>query len=130
MCNRSLGCVIWPNYEVMGLQPQSGITIALEYVSYCYVNIPTFLWYSSPRLSHHTGSSANLVFDSLYPIISSLCTGSSTHLRVAHIHPRIFNFTLSCSSPRWDNLPSGHQWNPLLGLILWYMYWGQKHFSE
>ena len=36
----------------------------------------------------------------------------------------------SCSSPRWDNLPSGHQQNPLLGLILWYMYWGQKYFYE
>ena len=37
---------------------------------------------------------------------------------------------MSCSSPRWDNLPSGHQKNPLLGLILRYMYWGQKYFSE
>ena len=36
----------------------------------------------------------------------------------------------SCSSPRWGNLPSGHQRNPLLGLKLRYMYWGQKHFSE
>ena len=36
----------------------------------------------------------------------------------------------SCSIPRWDNLPSGHQRNPLLGIILWYMYWGQKHSSE
>ena len=36
---------------------------------------------------------------------------------------------LSCSSPRWDNLSSGHQWNPLLGLKLGYVYWGQKHFS-
>ena len=36
----------------------------------------------------------------------------------------------SCSSPRWDNLPSEHQRNPLLRLILWYMYWGQKYFSE
>ena len=24
--------------------------------------------------------------------------------------------TLSCSSPRWDNLPSGHKRYPLLGL--------------
>ena len=24
---------------------------------------------------------------------------------------------MSCSSPRWDNLPSGHQRNPLLGLF-------------
>ena len=23
----------------------------------------------------------------------------------------------SCSSPRWDNLPSGHQRNPLLGIF-------------
>ena len=37
---------------------------------------------------------------------------------------------VSCSSPRWDNLPSGHQQNPLLGLKLRYMYWGQKDFSE
>ena len=36
----------------------------------------------------------------------------------------------SCSSPRWDNLPSGHQRYPLKGLNLGYMYWGQKHFSE
>ena len=33
---------------------------------------------------------------------------------------------VSCSSPRWDNLPSGHQRYPLLGINLGYMYWGQK----
>ena len=37
---------------------------------------------------------------------------------------------MSCSSPRWDNLPSGHQRNPLLGLNLGHMYWVQKHSSE
>ena len=36
----------------------------------------------------------------------------------------------SCSSPRWDNLPSGHQQKPLLGLKVRYMYWGQKDFFE
>ena len=36
----------------------------------------------------------------------------------------------SCSSPRWENLPSGHQRNPLSGLFVRYMYWGQKYFSE
>ena len=36
----------------------------------------------------------------------------------------------SCSSPRWDNLTTGHQRNPLLGLKVRYMYWGQKDFSE
>ena len=30
----------------------------------------------------------------------------------------------SCSSPRWDNLPSVYQRYPLLGLNLGYMYWG------
>ena len=37
---------------------------------------------------------------------------------------------LSCSSPRWDNSPSGHQRYTLFGLNLGYMYWGQKHSSE
>ena len=37
---------------------------------------------------------------------------------------------VSCYSPRWDNLPSGHQRYPLFGLNLGYMYWGQKHFYE
>ena len=36
----------------------------------------------------------------------------------------------SCSSPIWDNVPSGHQRYVLLGLNLGYMYWGQKHSSE
>ena len=34
----------------------------------------------------------------------------------------------SCSSPRWDNSPSGHQRYPLFGLNLGYMYLGQKTF--
>ena len=29
----------------------------------------------------------------------------------------ILIYPMSCSSPRWDNLPSGHQRNPLLGLF-------------
>ena len=36
---------------------------------------------------------------------------------------------LNCSSPRWDNLPSGHQQYPLKGINLGYMYWGQKQSS-
>ena len=36
----------------------------------------------------------------------------------------------SCSIPRWENLPSGHQRYPLFGINLGYMYWGQKHISE
>ena len=40
------------------------------------------------------------------------------------------SFPRSCSSPRWENLPSGHQRYLLLGLNLGNMYWGQKHFSK
>ena len=36
----------------------------------------------------------------------------------------------SCSGPRWDNLPSGHQRYPLKGIRLGYMYWVQKQSSE
>ena len=36
----------------------------------------------------------------------------------------------SCSIPRWENLPGGHQRYPLLVINLGYMYWGQKHVSE
>ena len=43
---------------------------------------------------------------------------------------RTFHCVLSCSRPRWDNLPSGHQRYLLFGLNLGYMYWGQKHISE
>ena len=31
--------------------------------------------------------------------------------------PGIDVYYKSCSSPRWENLPSGHQRNPLLGLF-------------
>ena len=41
-----------------------------------------------------------------------------------------FSSSLSCSSPRWDNLPSGHQRYSLKGINSGYMYWGQKHSSE
>ena len=44
--------------------------------------------------------------------------------------PMIKTSHWSCSSLRWDNLPSGHQRYPLFGINLWYMYWCQKHFSE
>ena len=33
---------------------------------------------------------------------------------------------MSCSSPKWDNLPSGNQRYPLKGFNLGYMYWGQN----
>ena len=38
--------------------------------------------------------------------------------------------SVSCSSPIWDNLPSGHHRYLLKGLNLGYMYWGQKHSFE
>ena len=45
------------------------------------------------------------------------------------VFPGTHMVVLICSSPRCDNLPSGHQQYPLLGLNLGYMYWGQKHSS-
>ena len=48
-------------------------------------------------------------------------------------HKGILNYIpkeWSCSIPRWDKLPSGHQRYPLKGLNLGYIYWGQKHSSE
>ena len=42
----------------------------------------------------------------------------------------IFDINVSCSSPRWYNLPSGHQRYPLKGLNLGYMYWGKNKSSE
>ena len=36
----------------------------------------------------------------------------------------------SCSSPRWGNLPSGHQRYSLKGINLGYMYWGENFSSE
>ena len=63
----------------------------------------------------------------------SLCYAALYLERLPKVSSRTFNHrevVPICSSPRWDNLPSGHQRNPLLGIILWYMYWGQKDFSE
>ena len=96
VCNRSPGCVIWTNYEVVGLQPRSGITLALDSVAYCSVPIPCLPWYSSPRLIHRTGSSAHLGIARLCPSISGHRTRSSTHLGVARLRPSITDFLLWC----------------------------------
>ena len=45
-------------------------------------------------------------------------------------HPDAIIAYQRCSSPRWDNLPSGNQRSLSKGLNLGYMYWGQKHSSE
>ena len=89
MCNRSLGCLIWLNYEVVGLQTWSGITKALESVDFWCLSIPRLLYYSSYWLSHRTGSSDHLSVTCLCTRISSRCTGSSTHLGITCLHPSI-----------------------------------------
>ena len=91
VCNRSPGRVIWPNHEVKGLQPWSGITIALDFVAYWYVLIPRLLQYYSTLLRHHKSSSSQLGVVNIRTRISSLFTGSYSHLGVDRIHNRIFN---------------------------------------
>ena len=51
-------------------------------------------------------------------------------MSMAHSTLMLVAVEWSCSSPRWENLPSGHQRYPLFGINLGYMYWGQKHVSE
>ena len=41
---------------------------------------------------------------------------SEDAIEVTSSHERLFLY-VSCSSPRWDNLPSEHQRNPFLGLF-------------
>ena len=96
VCNWYPGCVIWPNYEVVGFQPWSGMNTFLYYVAYYYVPITRLLCYSSTQLICHTGSSAHLSVARIRPIISSLHTGSSTHLGVACLHLIISDFPLIC----------------------------------
>ena len=66
VCNRYLGYVLWPNYEVAEFQPQSGITTSLDSAAYCYVPLPCLPCYYSPRLSHRTRSSGHLGVASLH----------------------------------------------------------------
>ena len=96
VCNRYPGCVIWLNYEVVGFQPWSGITEALDYVAYCCVTISCLPWYSSHWLSHRMQASAHLIIVRLLPNISSHCTSSYVHLGVARLLPRISDFLLFC----------------------------------
>ena len=96
VCNQYPGYLIWTNYEVLGFQPQSDITTALYCVAYCYVPIPRLSWYSSPRLSHRTGSSAHLGVARICPIIFSHLTRSSTHPGIARRNPRISDYPLDC----------------------------------
>ena len=63
-------------------------------------------------------------------VLAILIFGAETWVIYPSIGKTLGGFHQSCSSRRWDNLPSGNQQNPLLGLILWYMYWGQKHSSQ
>ena len=80
----------------MRFQPQSGITTALSFFAYCYVPIPRLLCYSSAPFLHHMGSSTHLGIERLYPRISSLCMGLSSHLGLSRLHLIIYNSSLVC----------------------------------
>ena len=100
VCNLSPRCIIWPNYEVVGLKPRSGITPALDSVAFfiCLYSDPP--WYYTTRLIHRTGSSTHLGANRLLPSIAIHHMRSSSHTSVARIHPRITNFPLYCT---WCN---------------------------
>ena len=85
VCNQSLGCVIWPNYEVVEFQPRSWITTALYSVAYWCVPLPFLSCYYSPHLTRHTRSFSHQVVNRLHPRISTYRKRSSSHLSVAHI---------------------------------------------
>ena len=70
VCKRSTGCVMWPNYDVVGFQLLLGVNAALDSVAYCYVPITCIPWYSNPWLIHCMGSSAHLGVACLSPIIT------------------------------------------------------------
>ena len=68
-------------------------------------------------------------------IINFLLKNLSRYHHHHHVTPLLCNHDtplppMSCSSPRWENLPSGHQHYLLKGINLGYMYWGQKNSSE
>ena len=80
--------------------------------------------YSTP-LRH-----AALDVDQMFLCWELVCITINFHFFVYNIRI-IMNMILSVifSSPRWNNLPSGHQRYLLKGLNLGYIYWGQKHSS-
>ena len=100
--NRSPVCVIWPNYEVVGFNPCSGITTSLDSVFHCYVPLSFLPWYYYPCFSHHMRSSAHLGVICHRPRISSYPTRLYAHLGVASSHPSII--TSCCASPLFSSL--------------------------
>ena len=58
-------------------KPQSGIAIALEYVSYCYVLLPCLPCYSSTHLSYHIRSFSHPGVSRLHPSIPNLRSAST-----------------------------------------------------
>ena len=74
----------WWSYK-----PHSGIATVFDYAHYCYVILPRFPCYSSPRRSYHMISSAHPCASRLCPSIYAYHTISFTHLGVSHLHPSI-----------------------------------------
>ena len=55
-------------------------------------------------------------------IVLSMSKGMNPRLAQSNTAQSVVPLPMSCSSPRWDNLPSVHQRYPLLGINLECMY--------
>ena len=107
--NRSPDCAIWPNYEVVELQPQSVVTTVLDSVAYCYLLLPYLPFYSIPHLRSHTRSSAHPGIACLRTRISAYRTRSNANPGVSCLRPSILTTRyayLPYPSPYCATLPS------------------------
>ena len=93
VCNWYLGCIVWPNYEVVGFLPWSGTSKKLDYVA-------IIMWPFNPyqSLSVHSCLTSKVPTrrSDPHPI---LCTRSIPHQHTQH-HPGVIpppgNFRVSC----------------------------------
>ena len=77
---RSSDWAIWPNYEVVELQPWSDIATVLDYVAYCHVSLPWHPCYYITHHSYHTRSFSPPGVARLRPRILTYCSASTIPL--------------------------------------------------
>ena len=74
--------------------------------------LPTPTKFEAPLSTYKNGSEAKRYWPNLYASVIGMILYMASNKIPCMI----------CSSPRWDNLPRGHQQYPLKGLNLGYMY--------
>ena len=72
-----------------GSESQLGIAQVLDSAAHCYVILPRLPYYSNPRRSYHTSSSAHLDAPCLCSDISAYHMSSFSHMDVSCLRPRI-----------------------------------------